>query len=297
MKKTLAATAFMAMTAATTSQVAATENVTWINPWKPGGNADHIARVLAPVLDRQGVKNEVSYTKSCAQALDLVRNGAKNSFVITVATSFIPLTETSFCNTYDINKSSDQRLVYSSIHTSSYFLCVAPGKNITTADLTTRPLKVGMVTGQKAYFDNVLANMRSHQITALPYSGAGDVHRAAISGDIDMWFGLPATQVGGQTPTCLFSSSKTNSQRVPFIGALTTRGDSYPEMQQMFLLLGNQPTATVDRALREAMKSPEFQSYVQSLGATHTGLGTSADNQRDLQTLFSINEMTRQLGK
>lgn len=297
MKQTLAAAAFLTMAATMTTQATATDTVTWINPWKPGGNADHIARVLTPLLDRQGIKNEVSYIKGCAQALDLVRGGAKNSFVISVSSTFIPLKETSACNTYDITKPSDQKLVYSSIHTSSYSLCVAPGKNISAADLTTRPLKVGMFAGTKSYFDNILSSMPIHQITALPYSGAGDMHRAAVSGDIDLWFGLPATQVGGQTPTCLFSSSKTNSQRVPFIGTLTTRGDSFPEMQQMFLLWGNQPTATVDRALREAMKSPEFQSYVQGLGATHTGLGTNTNNQRDLQTLFDINRASQFLSK
>ena len=276
----------------------ANPQVTFINPWKPGGNADHMARVMAPVLEKHGVKSQTIYTKSCAQALDLVRAGAKDNFIILIATAFIPLTDTSYCNTYDIDRAEDAKLVYSSIHTSSYSLCVAPGKTVTTADLSQRSLRVGVWAPQQWYLDDVLANMKSHKITPVPYAQAGEMHRAAIAGDIDLWFGLPATQVsGGQEPTCLVNSARDNPKNLPFVGSLTQQGNRYPEMKQMFLLIGNAPSPQVDQAMRATMRSPEFMSYVQSVGATHGGLGKNTDNSSDLATLHEIKAMHKKMGK
>jgi tripartite-type tricarboxylate transporter receptor subunit TctC len=247
------------------AQVAWAEKITVVIPHPPGGGLDQVMQVIKSAAQRQGNEIEIQYHKSCAEAIEVVRRGDKNTFLNIASDVYDPKNPEAKCV---LDSDKDKIQVWGSPVSSPYYFCSAPDKKFTLAEMSAQPQKVGVVSAPDlmAYLGYALTNTKQpNQIQVTPYRGGGEIVKAARAGDIDLWFGasqiraFPSDQI-----VCYGSSVKNDPRGIPFIGDLVKSGVNIPEFPLVNVLMavpGN-VSKTADSALKAAINSEELKAYV-----------------------------------
>jgi tripartite-type tricarboxylate transporter receptor subunit TctC len=274
---------------AVASAAAAADRVEIVNYYPPGGGTDFIARIIQQQLSQQDVDVTVRYVRSCSDALRyLSRN--PSSFVLGITTDFNPKGRGKCIMDAD----TDGINLYSSASTAPVYFCTSPGRDISEEELRTTPLRVGISTDDVLpfYFRHFLANANgfNNNITVVPYSGAGGIIRAAVAGDIDLWFGAgTAGRLIQEGAKCFAATTKDNPQNYPFIGSLTVQGDEFPELPQHYLLWTRAPVGEqVTEKFIKMFTSREYADAIEPRFFTHNGIGVGVTGSEELRQLVEL---------
>jgi len=259
-KSLILSTAFIA-----TGAMAA-EKITWVLPYGPGGGTDQVIQQLRPLIEARGHEVEVKYLKSCSQALDILHQNKPNTVLNANSNVFEPGNPDAQC-VMDADK--DGIVLFKGLNSNPLYFCTAPGKQMGVVGLSTGEHRVGVVSEMQLlkYVDYILTNLtREHDVKIVPYRGGGQIVRAARSGDIDLWFGGSQITVFDKDEISCFGASIKNDPRgYPFVGEITTKGDTLTEFSLINLLWVKEGMISPDVAesFSAAVNSPEFKKYLE----------------------------------
>lgn len=267
-------------------QTFASEAITFLVPFPPGGTTDQTLQVIRPLLEQKGHAVEIKFLKSCSEALNILHRNSKNVFLNLLSSNFEPFNDDARCK---MNAESDDIILFSSINENPSYICTSPGIDVSENDFFNKPIKMGYVPDAQItiylryFLDQTLS---SNRIMLVPYRGGGQIVKAALAKDIDIWFGgSPLRKLKDQDITCFGSTMESNFYNFPFIGYLTNLGDKLMEFSFMNILWAKQGTVSnsVKQSFQDVFSDQKFIDYLDSLGAVHTGLGVS--NNSDTQLL------------
>jgi hypothetical protein len=244
------------------SQVAIAEKITVVTPFPPGGTITQIMDVLSAVAQKQGNQIEVRHQKSCAESIEFMKNKS-NVFLNITSDIYEPGEPNAACL---LDPGKDDFRVWGSLIKAPFYICAAPGKQLTINDPPSQPRTIGYVSGTPTgYLTHMLSNFKgTTQFKLIPYRGGGEVNKAAQAGDIDTWFGSGQIRVF-PTATCVGSGIRNDPRKLPFFGELTKPGTNLPEYMLVNLLISNPKTISKEAAnvMTLAINSTEFKEYVE----------------------------------
>lgn len=266
-----------------------------INYYKPGGGTDAVSRNLQTELGKKGLDVTIRYTQSCADALKYL-NRNPSSFIVGSSTDFNPNRQGKCV----MNADTDGIKLYTSVVTAPSYFCASPGKDITVDDLFQKELKIGISKDEvlSYYFQYFLNNtVKPNNIKIVPYNGGGDVIRAALAKDIDLWFGAgPAGRLIKEGSNCFGTSLKQSSQNYPFMGVFTTKGNDFPELPVYFVLWTKDPVdPEINKQFISVLQSAEFEQAIAARFLTHTGIGKGNSGSEELEQLRLLDKILEPL--
>jgi len=238
--------------------------ITFLNPYPPGGTIDHTVKVLTPELEKMGHKVKTQYYKSCGEALNALREARPNHFLNILSTAYEPGNANAGC-VMDARK--DQIDLVQGLHGSPWYMCSAPGKQFTAADLQTQSLRIGYVADfvDQAYLSHWLRNLpRAADTKMVPYRGGGEVRRAVQAGDLELWFGSANQLKNFPDSACIGSTSPRDPRGFPALATFTRTPSAFPALEGYNTLWA--PKGTVDsrvlQDIKTAVQGSEFQEYL-----------------------------------
>ena len=77
--------------------LATAAEITFLNPYPPGGTIDHTIKVLTPDLERRGHSVKTQYYRSCGEALAVLKESKSNHFLNILSTAYEPSNPTAGC--------------------------------------------------------------------------------------------------------------------------------------------------------------------------------------------------------
>ena len=259
--------------------------------YKPGGGSDRHSSILAKSLETQGVTVKKKFFKTCVEAINHVKS-TDNAYLFGIATDLRPEASgkcPGLKNYSTIN-------LYTTVGDMPTMFCTTPTKsNITIETLqnTKKPILVGNVTGDANWipFNMFLENSKTKlNIKVVPYSGAGDLRRAAYADNVDMVFVAGgSSQLVAKGASCLAASTKANWANAPFLGDFTTL-KSFPEtgLQTAIYSNGNGVPADIDNAMKRALSSEQFKKDMSDNKLGHSGLGAGKSTEAQTDELREI---------
>lgn len=244
--------------------LATAAEITFLNPYPPGGTIDHTIKVLTPDLERRGHSVKTQYYRSCGEALAVLKESKSNHFLNILSTAYEPGNPTAGC-VMDANR--DRIDLVQGLHGSPWYLCSAPGKKFSAADLRDKPLRIGFVADftDQAYLTHWLRSLpMSTDHKLVPYRGGGEVRRAIQAGDLDLWFGSANQLKNFPDSSCIGSTSKRDPQKLPFLAAYTRTPSAFPALEGYNTLWSSKGTidAKVLEDLKTVVQSESFQEYL-----------------------------------
>lgn len=267
--------------------VMANEKITLINWYPAGGSIDQYYQIIKKNLESNGHTVELEYVKTCAQALSRLQK-SKNVFTATSASAFIPQSASSSCRDLTIESKSPK--IFSTMYNSAFDICYSKSRQLTQNDIFHNTVKIGAVAESfSVYLNYWIKKTNNPNLSMTLYSGSGEIRRAILAGDIDVWFGsfgLHATVAGRYH--CFASSLKNNPTNLPFMGSII-KDPEFPELQQVFVLWSSELLSPqVATAMAQTFKTADFMEFVKQGEAVHTGIGAGGDVNRDIRLLKRI---------
>lgn len=277
MKKLLTTLLFSAIATASL----ASEKLTFINPYSPGGGNDQTIQALKPSLERKGYNVETTYLKSCNQSIDLLQQSDDpNTYLMFPNTAVSSIPGEAYCHLEMTNLENMKLLT--SVFTGGLYLCSAPGKNITDYDFLNKELKVAVTTDfSMRYLKSTLSKF-DNKLTLIPYRNTGTLIRAVNAGDVDLWFSSSINVLQKEDTKCFGSTFKDNLQKIKFIGEYTPEGSDYKEYKTMWLIFTKNVTDDQKELFKYALSSEEVKAFLNSRASVHTGILVDPTGKNDL---------------
>jgi hypothetical protein len=279
-------------------QAFASDKITFLVPFPPGGTTDQTLQIIRPLLEEKGHRVEIKFLKSCSEALNILHRDDENVFLNLLSSNFEPFNNDAQCK---MNAETDGVVLFSSINENPSYICTSPGIDISKDDFFNKPIKMGYVSDAQIiiylrYFLN--HTLLQNQITLVPYRGGGQIVKAALAKDIDIWFGgSPLRKLKDLDIKCFGSTLKNNLYDFPFIGHLTDLDNNLMQFSFMNILWAKQHTVSdsVKQSFQEVFSDKQFIDYLDSLGSVHTGLGVTENANEQLFELKNQAETFKNL--
>jgi hypothetical protein len=266
------------------------EEITFTNLYGPGGGSDKIVTSLIPSLEAQGFTVKKNFVKSCADAYGLMRSKPENHFlVIATGDAAVNNTDANGTRCPALATLSKSVGVYSALGSSPMFMCAAPGFEGTSVEAlrklagTGKRVVFGIGTDAlKVLIDKTMKSQAPGvDYVVVMYKSGAEITAAAKSRDIDYVVGATVAvnieKMGGK---CIAVSDKANTS-LPFMGAFSadTQDKTFKAYIQHLTLLSDNSAVTpsVDAAMINAAKTPEFKQVVKANGYNHNGIGDGID--------------------
>jgi len=262
-------------------QTFANDKITFLVPFPPGGTTDQTLQVIKPLLEEKGHKVEIKFLKSCSEALAMLNRDEENVFLNLLSSNYEPHDNDAQCR---MNAETDGIVLFSSVNENPSYICSSPSVDVSEDDFFNKPVRMGYVSDSQIiiylnYFLNHTASKT--KITLVPYRGGGEIVKAALAKDIDIWFGgSPLRKLKDLDIKCFGSTLKNNPYDFPFIGYLTDLDNDLMQFSFMNILWTKENTVSdsVRQSFRSVFSSENFLNYLSASGAVHTGLGIAENS-------------------
>jgi hypothetical protein len=252
MKKVLAVTSILFLLS--TTAVAKT-NVTIVMPYPPGGTTHTIAeQIKANINPRYDV--ELVFTKSCAQALQLVNDGPANTILYISSGDVRPNDPNVSCNLSEFPSIKP----FANFGKTSYYFCNSPTSNVTLANIKSKTPTVGYTSDSLGFATYMTKDFPT--VKLVPYRGSGLMVKAIAAGDIDMWIGGGNPKRAYPDVPCIGSTSKSDPYGVPFLGTVLNVDMDELFVSNIMFAKSAQPGAIA--AIDSAAKTTAFREFVKS---------------------------------
>ena len=260
-----------------------------------GGNDLHSSALIAD-LQRQGIKTEKVFLKSCASAMERVKNNPNS--VLMSFTGDVTVNDNSLCPGLASNK---ELQLFSQIGSMPIMLCTTPQNNkLTLADLSkqNRPWTVAApVTPLNKSLDIFFKKMNPPiSWTHVPYRGGGEIRAAVLANNTELfWTATGLEQFIEAGSRCLASSTPNNKFKVPTFSQLLA-DKSYPEWAMTsYMWYSGNLDPKISTGLINAMRSEDFAQRLKNLGASHSGLGANVDATKQYEDFLKFDKFISEI--
>jgi len=295
MKKTLVSLLIAGATAMASAN--ASNTVEFVYYYGPGGGTDQQTSALIPSLKQEGVVTKKTFLKSCAEAVNYIKNN-RNAFLVSITGDFAEA-DSNRCPGRDSVAGAN---LFSTVGDTPFMFCVSPHNNTLTLDdlaksETDRP--TALITSDISWFlfDHFMKTAKQPlNLKIVPYKGAADTRTAVLSGNVDVFYaGGPSVGLAQQGATCLASSSTTNWAGVPSLAELSTDTDFPDVSMSTELWYVGEVDDDVRNAITRAMANDNFKDRLHKLNVSHSGVGIGVSSSDQLKSMKEINDLIADL--